>query len=227
MSVRIPGPPELLPGCPDAIIDLQTGEGAALADGQWRYSDTRVRQTGFVSVGPDLGPTGPANRTYEVVPRAYAADFDDSAWTVLAPADTRRRLSTGRVCFNWYRITVTVPERVGDLDPAGCTVVFETVIDDYAEIWVNGEQPLALGQVSGHVVAGFNAPNRVALTRDARPGQRFTIAVFGINGPISAAPANYIWMRTATLDFYSPSRARAGEQVPVEIIQGEAGRIQM
>ena len=123
MSVKIPGPPELLPGRPDAIIDLQTEEGAALADGQWRYSDTRVRQTGFVSVGPDLGPSGPANQTYEVVPRAHAADFDDSGWTVLAPADTQRRLAAGRVCFNWYRITVTIPERVGDLDPAGCTAL--------------------------------------------------------------------------------------------------------
>src|SRR6516165_10433646 len=75
VSMRIPGPPELLPGRPDAIIDLQTAEGAALAGGQWRYSDTQVRETGFVSVGPDLGPSGPANRTYEVVPHAQAPDF--------------------------------------------------------------------------------------------------------------------------------------------------------
>jgi gluconolactonase len=46
------------------------------------------------------------------------------------------------------------------------------------------------------------------LTRDARPGDRFAIAVFGINGPISAAPANYIWMRTATLDVYEGPRPR-------------------
>ena len=45
------------------------------------------------------------------------------------------------------------------------------------------------------------------LTRDARPGDRFQIAVFGINGPISASPHNYIWMRTATLDFYAAERA--------------------
>ena len=121
--------------------------------------------------------------------QAQAADFDDTAWTVLSPPDTQRRLSTGRVCFNWYRITVTLPERVGDLDVAGSTVVFETVVDDYAEVWVNGSQPLALGDTGGQVVAGFNTPNRVVLTQAARPGQRFTIAVFGINGPISAAPA--------------------------------------
>jgi sugar lactone lactonase YvrE len=67
------------------------------------------------------------------------------------------------------------------------------------------------------VVGGFNAPNRVVLTRDARPGDRFQIAVFGINGPISASPRNYIWMRTATLDFYAPERARVAEEAQLEI----------
>jgi gluconolactonase len=41
--------------------------------------------------------------------------------------------------------------------------------------------------------------------------------VFGINGPISAAPANYIWMRTATLDFYAPERAGVAEPAPVSV----------
>src|SRR5262249_57172095 len=136
---------------------------------------------------------------------------------MLSPDEPERRLSTGRVGFNWSRITVTLPERVGALAVAGSAVVFETVIDDYAEVWVNGAQPVVLGDAGGHAVAGFNAPNRVVLTTDARPGQRFAIAVFGINGPVSAAPANYIWMRTATLDFYSPSRAAAGEEVPFEV----------
>src|SRR3974390_535685 len=71
VSVRIPGPPELLPGCPDAIIDLQTAEGAALAGWEWRYTATRLREPGLVSGGPALGPSGPPNRTYEVVPRAH------------------------------------------------------------------------------------------------------------------------------------------------------------
>jgi gluconolactonase len=144
-------------------------------------------------------------------------DYDDSVWERLAPADTLRRLGNGRVCFNWYRIAVTIPERVGDFDPTGATVVFEVAIDDYAEVWVNGALPLALGDTGGPVVAGFNAPNRVVLTRDARPGERFVLAVFGINGPISASPRNYIWMRTATLDFYAPERAAAAEPVPARL----------
>jgi gluconolactonase len=218
VAVSIPSPREFLPSCPDAIVDLQTHEGVALVSGEWRYSDTKVREIDFVAVGPDLGPSGPPNRSYEVVPHAQSADFDDSAWLVLAPPDTQRRLSTGRVCFNWYRITVTVPRRLGDFDPTGSTVIFEVVVDDYAEVWVNGAQPIALGDTGGQVVGGFNTSNRVVLTRSARPGQSFVIAVFGINGPISASPANYIWMRSATLDFYAPRRARTVQEVPVEIM---------
>jgi len=210
----VPGPPELLPGRPDAVVDLQTEEGCALVGGRWRYADARVREIAFVELAgpgaPDpLGPGDVPNRTYDIEPHAGGADFDDSGWPVLAPADTMRRLAAGRVCFNWYRIAVTIPERAGGLDPTGATVVFEVVVDDYAEVWVDGKLPLALGDGGGHVVAGFNAPNRVVLTRDARPGRRFVLAVFGINGPISASPRNYIWMRSASLEFHPPRRERA------------------
>jgi gluconolactonase len=210
-TARAPGPPELLPGRPDAIVDLQTEDGVALVGGQWRYADARVEEVDFVELGSPEDPLGPGtvpNRTYEVLPHAETADFDDSSWESLAPSDTMRRLANGRVCFNWYRIKATLPERIGDTDVTGSTVVFEVVIDDYAEVWVNGAMPHALGDTGGPVVGGFNAPNRVVLTRDARPGDRFVIAVFGINGPISAAPANYIWMRTATLDVYAGAEAR-------------------
>jgi gluconolactonase len=213
---RPPGPPELLPGRPDAIVDLQTDEGVALVTGQWRYSDARVEEVEFVELGSPEDPLGPGtvpNRTYGVTPRAEAAGFDDSDWRALAPAETMERLANGRVCFNWYRITLTLPERIGDTDVTGSTVVFEVVIDDYAEVWVNGSMPHALGDSGGPVVAGFNSPNRVVLTRDAQPGDRFAIAVFGINGPISAAPANYIWMRTATLDVYEGRPERADLEV--------------
>jgi gluconolactonase len=218
-AARLPGPPELLPGRPDAVVDLQTAGGVALVGGEWRYSDCRVEEIEFVELGSPEDPLGPGtvpNRTYDVVPHGEAADYDDSGWRALAPEETMLRLANGRVCFNWYRIAVTIPQRVGEFDAAGATVVFETVVDDYAEVWVNGALPFALGDSGGHVAAGFNAPNRVVLTRDARPGDRFVIAVFGINGPISASPRNYIWMRTASLDFYAPERARVGEDAPFE-----------
>jgi gluconolactonase len=202
LAAALPGPPELLAGRPDSIVDLQTDEGAALVGGQWRYSDAKVEEIDFVALGSPEDPLGPGrvpNRTYDVV--------RDGATRNLSPSETQLRLANGRVCFNWYEIDVTIPERVGDFDPAGSTVVFEVVIDDYAEVWVNGELPVAIGDTGGRAVGGFNAPNRVVLTRDAKTGETFSIAVFGINGPISASPHNYIWMRTATLDFYATERA--------------------
>jgi gluconolactonase len=219
-AAKLPGPPELLPGRPDAIVDLQSDDGVELVVGQWRYSDAEVAEIDFVQVGSAADPLAPGdlpNQTYDVVPHAEGVDFDDSGWRVLAPEETMLRLGNGRVSFNWYRIAVTIPERLGDLDPTGSTVVFEVVIDDYAEVWVDGEQPLVLGETGGQVVGGFNAPNRVVLTRDAQPGQTFNIAVFGINGPISASPHNYIWMRTATLDFYGRERATSSEPVEVGV----------
>ncbi len=223
ITARVPRPSELLAGRPDAVVDLQSHQGVALVGGQWRYSDAEVRETAFTAVADHLGPGDVPISTYEVLPHAQAADYDDSSWRLLEPPETMLRLSTGRVCFNWYRIEVTVPEQVGDLDPTGCTLVFETVVDDYAEVWVDGALPIALGATGGPVVAGFNAPNRVVLTQDAQAGQRFQIAVFGINGPISAAPANYIWMRTATLDFYTPDSARSTEAAPLTVRRVDAG----
>jgi gluconolactonase len=212
LASRLPGPPQLLPGRPDAIVDLQSDEGVALVGGQWRYADARVEEVDFVELGSPADPLGPGtvpNRTYDVVL--------DGAWRELAPEQTMDRLANGRVCFNFYAIDVVLPERVGELDVAGSTVVFEVVIDDYAEVWVNGELPFTLGDTGGHVAAGFNAPNRVVLTRDARPGETYRIEVFGMNGPISASPHNYIWIRTATLDLYAPGRAVVAEEAPLEV----------
>jgi gluconolactonase len=213
----LPRPHQLLPARPAAVVDLQTDEGAALVGAQWRYSDAHFAEIEFVEVGSAADPLGPGdrpNRTFDVVPHAEPAHFDDSHWRILAPSETRLRLANGKVCFNWYRLSVTVPERVGDLDPTGCTVVFEVVLDDYAEVWVNGQLPTAPGDSGGQVVAGFNAPNRVLLTREAQPGQTFRLAVFGMNGPISASPRNYIWLRLAALDFYTSEQSATAEPVP-------------
>jgi gluconolactonase len=224
-AARLPGPPELIPGRPDAVVDLQTQDGAGLVGAEWRYSDARVEEIEFVELGSPDDPLGPGtvpNRTYDVLPHAEAVDYDDSGWRVHRPEETLDRLANGRVCFNWYRVSLTLPDHVGDTDVTGATVVFEVVIDDYAEVWVNGELPHAQGDTGGHVVGGFNSPNRVILTRDARPGERFQIAVLGINGPISASPPNYIWMRTATVELYAAGRAALGFEAPLEV-EGDFG----
>lgn len=192
-------------GRPDATIDLRTREGAALVRGQWRYSDARPVEVTFRRPGPDLKPSGAAVKTLDQPVRAGAAEFDDSAWEAIDASSLDARRSTGKQSFAWYRIRLTIPERVASLNTSGATAVFEVVVDDYAEVWVDGQLPRTLGQRGGPVISGFNAPNRVILTRNAQPGQEFQIAVFAANGPLSDPPSNFIWVRSASIDFYKAS----------------------
>jgi gluconolactonase len=202
---------------PDAIVDLASDEGVAMVRGQWRYSDAKIVEVDHHAPGPDLRPSGPPNRTYDVIPHAGASDFDDSSWQAIPPSGLEARRTNGRLSFGWYRLALTVPERVGAFDTRGSTVVFEVVVDDYAEVWVDGKLPIALGQTGSQFIKGFNAPNRVVIARDAVPGQRIQIAVFGANGPLSNPPGNFVWVRSATLDFYSKGRLGRKSETRAEV----------
>lgn len=204
-------------GRPDATVDLRTKDGTQLMQATWRYSDVKIVEVDSKGPGPDLKPSGAPNRTYDYTPHASGADFDDSKWEALDPTTLDARRAGGKVCFNWYRINVTLPEKVAGLTVAGSTVSFEIVIDDYAEIWVDGKLPTVLGQSGGAVVKGWNAPNKVILTHNAQPGQKFQIAVFGFNGPVSKSPMNFIWVKSATLDFYKPGHSTGIEEVETKI----------
>ena len=216
MRTRVPD------GKPEASIDLATEDGARLVSGDWRYSDTKIIEVDFRGPGPDSQPTGAPIKTYDYTPHAGGANFDDSKWEAIRPTALTQRRSTGRLCFAWYRINVTIPERIDSFDPAGSTVVLETAIDDYAEVWVDGELSRALGQMGGSVISGWNAPNRLVVGRNVKPGQKIQLAVFGANGPLSNPPTNFIWMRFARLDFYRAEPgpvAIAPAEVNVEVVR--------
>lgn len=96
--------------------------------------------------------------------------------------------------------------------------MFETSVDDYAEIWVDGE----LIRAPGAVIGGWNTTNRLVIGRNLKPGQKIQLAIFGVNGPLSSPPTNYIWMRLARLSFYRESRepvAITPSEVNVEVIR--------
>jgi gluconolactonase len=209
-------------GKPDAVVDLATDEGTRLVDGTWRYHDVSIVPTDFRAVGADLKPSGAPIKTLDYEPHAAGREFDDTEWEQIKATSLDQRRSTGKVCFNWYRINITIPEKIGSLATKGSTVAFEVVVDDYAEVWVDGALPRVLGQPGGQSVKGFNAPNRVVLTRNAQPGQHIQLAVFGINGPISHSPENFIWIKSATLDFYKSPRVVLSEINPQLIRQDPA-----
>jgi gluconolactonase len=194
---------ELPQGDPLARVDLLSRDGAQLLGTRWRYSDAELVRTRHRAADAAGQPTGAPVDTWEVSPRAGERGFDDTSWPQLDPTTLGARRGNGRLSFNWYRIALTVPERIGDVRTAGTTVVFETSVDDYAEVWVDGELPRTTAQNGGSVIAGWNATNRLVIGRNLKPGQRIELAIFGINGPISDPPANFIWMRLARLEFHT------------------------
>ena len=65
------------------------------------------------------------------------------------------------------------------------------------------------------MVSGWNSGNRLVVGRNVKPGQRIQLAVFGANGPLSNPPTNFIYMRSAKLEFL---RDEAG---PVAIVPAD------
>jgi gluconolactonase len=207
---------------PEATINLASKDGVQLVKGDWRYSDTKIIEIDFKAPGVDGQPGSTPNKAYDFTPHAGRADFDDSKWDVIDPTTLDKRRSAGKLAFNWYRIKITVPKRVGAFDPTGSTLVFSTSLDDYAEIWVDGEIPRAAGQSGGSVIKGWNAENRLIIARGVKPGQTIQLAIFGINGPLSSPPTNYIYMKYAKLEFHklpAGPLAVVPQEVNVEVIR--------
>jgi len=192
---------------PLAIADLKTTEGAALVNATWYAQNAHVVDADFRAPGPyatdilALYPTGASIKSHQLHPQIGAADFDNG-FTQIKPTDLEKRQGTGLFSFVWYKVELTIPQTIGKLNTTGTTAVFEVVVDDYSEIWVNGKQSQAFGQSGNGLIAGYNARNRVILSNNAQPGQKFSIAILGINGAIGKLPDNYIWVRNAIVDFY-------------------------
>ena len=123
---------------------------------------------------------------------ARLADYDDSGWEICH--NVRESRSVG-FTFAWYRLTAEIPAQLDGVDLAGTRVWFETNIDNYGEVWVNGQIDRSTG-----VIVGLNASQRVEISNSAVPGTRYVIAVLVLNGPL-AEPRGGIFMRYATLAF--------------------------
>jgi hypothetical protein len=192
-----PPPPVAPAGEPVKVVDLTTAEGSALFGAQWKNMDAKIVE------GPAMPNAGPAWTTsYDVVPHAGEAGYDDSSWPTIEAKGLSARRGGGKLFMTWFRTTFTMPAKVGDLDVAGMKAVLSVTVDDYAEVWMNGQLPRAVGKPSPQTIAGFNTPNRVLLTGALKPGDKMQIAIFGINGPISVAPQNPVFVRAATIEFY-------------------------
>jgi hypothetical protein len=199
-------------------IDLMTAKGVEAVKGQWRYHPVT---TGVGKDGNEIEPTAHGK-------------IDDSKWEVLAPETLKKARGPGKYSWCWYRHQVTIPDQVGGKSFAGGPVWFQTIVDDYGEIWVDGEIDRAFGASGRGAVSGFNTRNRVRLQkfafktvekdgkarkvkvgRDALPGDVFQIAVLGINSPLGDPPGNKIFLRAPTnLEFFGKDAPNGGADQP-------------
>jgi gluconolactonase len=192
---------------PQAVADLKTTAGAALVHAKWYVQPAHINHADFKTPGASasdplkLYPTGMPIKTHTLHPQINAVDFDKGFVNIQA-TDLEMREGMGLISAAWYKAEITLPETIGNMPVTGATAVFEITVDDYSEIWVNGKQVHGFGQSGNGVISGYNTRNRVILTDRARPGEQFTIAILGINGPMGMIPDNYIWVRNAVIDFY-------------------------
>jgi hypothetical protein len=90
---------------------------------------------------------------------------------------------------------VEIPAAIEGVALTGSRVFFETNVDNYGEVWIDGKIDRGTG-----VIIGINASQRVGVTDKAVPGSKHVIACLMVNGPL-AEPRGGIFMRYATLAF--------------------------
>src|SRR3954447_22791431 len=101
-------PPGALPASSSAQttkIDLRTKAGVEKVKGSWRYHDVKIIEVDGKGPPPENKPL----KTYSFEPRAEKPNFDDQGWEVLDPTTLGQRRANGQMCFNWYRIKITLP----------------------------------------------------------------------------------------------------------------------
>lgn len=167
---------------PRATVNIAEPSGQAITDTTWRFA------VGYIPGESNLGLVGEAQGGSP----ARLADYDDSGWEICN--DLPARVSGG-FTFAWYRATITIPETINGQSTSGMRVQFETCVDDYGEIWIDGECNRDRGTVQG-----FNVSQRVPVTTNAQPGDKHTIAVLAVNGPLGD-PFGTVFVRYAQLGF--------------------------
>ena len=167
---------------PRVALDLENPDDlAVLGTTGWRIAP------GLVPGEPNQGLVAELRSVDARLP-----DYDDSWWE--QDADFQERRSVG-FTFAWYRLHITVPERVKGQDIAGGRIWFETNVDNYGEIYIDGEIDR-----EKWIISGNNVPQRALVEQSATPGNTHVIAVLVCNAPF-AEPVGTIFIRYATLAF--------------------------
>ena len=146
VSVAPARPPLLAPPHPLAplvppthVVDLMTAAGSAVFGARWKAMEAKIVEC------PALTDAMPEFKTtYDIEPQAGISGFDDSDWPVVAATELGAKRGGGLVSFFWFRTSLAIPANAAGFDTAGAMTVLRVNVDDYAEVWVNGELPRAV-----------------------------------------------------------------------------------
>src|SRR4029453_15451739 len=110
---------------PRIELNLNRADDLKKVKAQWR-------------VGPGLVPGEPNEGLKAQLLNTPARLGDYADWGGGVGPNIRKKLSVG-FSFAWYRITVEIPGQVDRAALADSRVFFETNVDNYGEIWIDGK----------------------------------------------------------------------------------------
>jgi hypothetical protein len=137
---------------------------------------------------------GAGGARWEFLPARFAPDgrvarpADDAAFAPVAPDSLGEPRGPQELSLAWYRLRFTLPERIGGERVEERSAWLQLVVDDYAEVLVNGAFDDARGSSGAGAVSGFNTENLVRVTERARPGEAHEVLVLGVNAPLGRPP---------------------------------------
>jgi hypothetical protein len=139
-----PPPPQMPPSrVPALSVDLMTAPGSAAFGEQWKTREAKI-----VERAPLPNHMPGYDKAYDISPHAGEAGYDDASWPKIEPKDLGARRGGGYVSFLWFRANLTIPAKIGDFETAGAKAVLTAYVDDYAEVWINGQMPRRAGYPS-------------------------------------------------------------------------------
>ena len=141
-------------------IDLRTKDGRRGRQGR-SGGITTSRSSRSTTRAPTASPPRPTTSS----PRRSAPTSTTATGRSSTPTTLKNPRGGGQVCFAWYRIKVTIPE-----EAAGKSVFFQTTVDDYGEVWVDGKLPYKPGDTGGPSSPVQRAEPRRAEGRQAGQG---------------------------------------------------------
>ena len=122
-------------------IDLRTTEGVTAVKGQWKYHDVKIVEV------DGKGPDGKPNKTYNIEPAGRAGCRSPTS-TIVNGRRSRPRLSSIGVRPARSASAGTGSRSRSRPKATGKAVFFQTTVDDYGEVWVDGRLPRTPGKTA-------------------------------------------------------------------------------